>query len=275
MLHKYEPNPVRGKLNIRHSAIAFAVMAMFLGACGPDGGIGGTRTTTTPTAEDVTRDTQQLIGRSVTVRSEPIEKVSPSAFTIRDNRIFGEDILVLNASGQPFVLPAEDGVEIQATGQVEQFSIAEMQRRYNLNLDPNFYGRFEGRPTIIAQSVAIAPRPGDISNNPTQYYGRVVAVPGEVENVLGPNAFVIEDRQFIGGQNLLVLTPQQATVAPQQGRRVVATGVLRRMTVAEIEREHNFAFDPEMRRRIEVEYRDQPVLVADSVYPAEAPTAAR
>ncbi len=119
------------------------------------------------TTEEVTDNTAQLIGKTVTIRSEPVRKIGTNSFTVSDEEFFGnESILVVNASGQPLVLPADDDTEVQVTGQVRRFVLADVNREYNfLNLEPNLYVDYEGKPAIIAQSIAPAPEPGEITSN--------------------------------------------------------------------------------------------------------------
>jgi hypothetical protein len=231
---------------------------------------------TNVTTEDVAENTNQYIGQTVTIRSEPIDKIGPSTFTLEDQQFFGsEPILVVNASGQPFVLP-EDGVDIQATGEVRNFVIADVNREYNLGLDANAYTEYENRPAILAQSLAVAPEPGEITSDPQQYYGKQLAVTGEINGVQGANTFTLDENQLIGGQELLVLQPTATAnqTALQNGEQVAVTGTLRPFVVADLEREYGFSWDTGIQQQLEAEYSNRPVLVADEVYPSAIPDGA-
>ncbi|MFL9458250.1 hypothetical protein AB0758_45435 [Tolypothrix bouteillei VB521301_2] len=223
------------------------------------------------TAEEVVDNTNQLLGKTVTVRSTPVEKIAPSTFTIRDMQFFSsEPILVVNASGKPFVLPADSGTQIQATGPVRQFVVADIEREYNLDLDPKLYAEYENKPAIIAQSLAQAPKPGEITTDPRQYYGKRLAVTGEVENIRSANSFTLDEDKLFGGEDLLVLHPTpQAKVT--EGEKVAVTGVLRPFVVAELERDYELTWDLNLRRKLEAEYSNKPVLVATEVYPSAIP----
>jgi hypothetical protein len=268
-------NSFMQKIWHRKGAIALALSAVLLPACTnnlerqaatPPAAPGGNVTT-----EEVVDNTDQLIGKTVTVRSQPIRKIAPSTFTISDKQFFGsEPILVVNASGKPFVLPADQNTPIQATGQVAKFVVADVNRTYNLGLDPKLYVEYEGKPAIIAQSLALAPKPGELTTNPRQYYGKQLAVTGEVENITGTNTFTLDEDKLFGGQDLLVLHPKpQAKVT--DGEKVAVTGTLRPFVVAELERDYNFSWDAGIRRQLEAEYSQRPVLVADGVYPSAIP----
>lgn len=247
---------------------ALALAAVLLPACADqqDAAQQPPGPTGTVTAEQVSDNTNQLIGRTVTVRSEPQEKVGPASFTISDQQFFGNDqILVVNASGQPFVIPED--TDVQVTGVVRNLVVSEIQRDYNLTLDPNVYREYENRPAIIAQSIALSPSPGELMRNPEQFYGRNIAVEGDVNNIRGQNTFTLDNNQLFGGENLLVLhtTPQRPV---NEGETIAVTGVLRPFVVAEIERDYDVTWDNNVRRTLETEYSNRPVLVAREVYPS-------
>jgi len=246
---------------------ALALAAVLLPACAEQ-----QETATVPnapgnvTTQEVSDNTNQLIGRTVTVRSEPVQKVGPASFTISDRQFFGnEPILVVNASGQPFLLP--ENTAVQVTGTVRNLVVSEIEREYNLTLEPNLYREYENKPAIVAQSIALSPKPGEVSKNPTQYYGRSIAITGEVEEITGSNTFTLDEDQLIGGEDLLVLhsTPQTAI---NDGEKVVVTGVVRPFVVAEIERDYDITWDLNVKRKLEAEYSNKPVVIATQVYPS-------
>lgn len=279
-------------------AIALALAAIVLPACtnqletnrpaSPTGETATQPQANTPvsptgnvTTEEVTDNTKQLIGKTVTVRSEPVRKVGNNTFTISDEEFFGnETILVVNASGQPLALPTDD-TEVQVTGEVRQFVVADVNRDYDfLDLEPNLYVEYEGKPAIIAQSIAPAPEPGEITSNPKQYYGRTLAVTGEVEEILSPTTFTLDEDQLFGASDLLVLvanpkTGTTANTAVKEDQTVAVTGVLRPLVVADLEREYDFNWDEGFVKQLEAEYSQKPVLVVQSVYQSAIPRAAK
>lgn len=284
MLNKV--NGITKKLQSTQGAIALALMAIVLPACNtnqPAANVPASpaenvaqQPATAPatpgnvTTEEISENTAKLIGQRVTVRDEVEKKVSPVAFTIDNEELFNEEnILVVNASGQPLVLP-EDDADVQITGTVARFVVADIEKEYGLDLEPNLYVDFEGKPAIIAQAVALAPEPGEITTNPKRYYNKVIAVPAEVENIVSPNAFTLDEDKLIGGSDLLVLVPPNLKPAAKatEGEKVVVTGVLRPVVVAELEREYNFTWERGFEKQLEAEYRDRPVLVATGVYPS-------
>ncbi|HIK17166.1 MAG TPA: hypothetical protein IGS53_18025 [Leptolyngbyaceae cyanobacterium M33_DOE_097] len=233
--------------------------------------------------EEVASNTQQYIGKVVTIRSEPIQKLDQNSFTVSSEQFFGRDpIVVINATGQPIILPSESDQEVQVTGEVRNLVIAEVERDYNLGLQSGIYREYENRPAIIARSVALAPDPGEITQDPQQYYGKVLAVTGEVKDFQNANVFELEEDKLIGGGDLLVIRANSRTGAPttgqgttqgviNNGEKVAVTGVLRPFVVADLEREYKLTLTPEVRQRLEAEYRQKPVLIADQVYPSAIP----
>ncbi len=103
----------KGTRRFFQSTLAIGLIAGLIGACAES-------TTQTPApegsanvqTEDVAENTEGYIGQIVTIRSEPLEKVGDNSFTVSDQRLFSnEPILVINATGEPLLLP-EDSVDV-------------------------------------------------------------------------------------------------------------------------------------------------------------------
>lgn len=255
--------------------IALALMAMLLPACNTNQ---PEATVPTPpgnvTTEEVADNTNALIGKTVTVRSE-VAAVGTNAFTIEDEEFFGtETILVVNATGKPFVVPTDDDTEVQVTGVVRDFVLADVEREFDLDLQPELFVEYEKKPTLIAQAIALAPEPGEITEDPAQYYGKPLAVTGEIEDVIGPNAFTLDEDELFGANDLLVLNAAPKQVI-KDGETVAVTGVLRPFVVADIERDYDLTWDLELQKKLEAEYSQKPVFIADSIFPSAIPDAAK
>lgn len=223
--------------------------------------------------EEIAENTNQYVGQIVTVRSEPIEQISPSTFTIEDQQFFGsEPILVVNATGEPFVFPP-DGTDVQVTGEVRNFVFEEVNTQYNLRLEQEAYVEYENQPALIAQSLTVAPEPGELTSNPEEYYNEPLAVTGEVAEVQGANAFTLSDQQLFGNDGLLVLRATSATDQPviADGETVAVRGVLRPFIVEELERDYTFNWDTGIQEQLEAEYSNRPVLIAETIYPSAIP----
>ena len=220
------------------------------------------------TTEELSDGAEGLIGQTVSLRAEIAETIGESSFLLEDDQLFGgEDILVINASGEPFVLTEGDDTEVQVTGEVQQLVTAEFETEYGLDLDPELYADYEDRPVVVAQSIALSPDPGDLTSNPDQYYGKRIAIAGEVEDKLSETTFTIDEEQLFGDDDLLVIS-QMMTPQTQDGEKVTVTGVLRPYIKAEFDSEYDLDWDLSVQEQIEAEYTEKPVFIAEEVYPS-------
>ncbi|NMG18023.1 hypothetical protein [Brasilonema bromeliae] len=217
---------------------------------------------------DVTTKTNNFIGETVTVRSQPIKKVGLASFTVTDQRLLGgEPVVVVNASGLAFDLPTDSDTRVQVTGDVRNLDIPNIERDYNLNLQDEFYKDYINKPAIIAKSILLAPRVGQITKNPRKYYGTKVAVMGNVDNIQSPVLFTLNESYSLGADNLLVLFVATPKRVINKGQTVGMVGVVRPFVVADIERDYGITWDERVRRQLEADYRNKPVFVADTIYP--------
>lgn len=264
---------------VAHSTLALVLATGTLVSCQAPEQEASAPEQTNVSTEEVAENTNEYVGQIVTVRSEPIEQISQGTFTIEDEQFFGsEPILVVNASGEPFVFP-EEGVDVQVTGEVQNFVFAEIESEYNLGLEEGDYADYENQPALIAQSIAIAPEPGELTSEPEQYYNESLAVTGEIEEVQeGTNVFTLDDEQLFGGEELLVLqaTPTANTEpAIEDGETVAVTGTLRPFVIADLERDYDFSWDTGVEEQLEAEYSNRPVLIAEEIYPSAIPDGAQ
>ena len=109
----------------------------------------------------------------------------------------------------------------------------------------------------------------DLIKNTDKYMGQEVTIVAEVDEVLSPMAFALdEDAPFAAGidNDVLVFYPKSAELAPLDDAwlndEVRVTGTVSKMTVAEIEREVGWDLDPKI--EIEVEKKG-PVIIAKRV----------
>ena len=110
---------------------------------------------------------------------------------------------------------------------------------------------------------------GTITGNLDNYVGKTVTVVADVQEVLGPRAFTLDEDDVLAGgidNDMLVLSPQSGSLTSIENdwtrNKVRVTGTVRRVVVAEIEREVGWDLEP----KIEAEFKDvKAVLVASSV----------
>jgi len=250
------------------SAIALALMAVLLPSCTDttQDVVTAGQEEENVTAEEVEENTEQLIGQTVTVRGEVLQVLDNVSFTISSQEFAGEEIIVVNTSGEPFMLPEEDDVEVQVIGEVRQFKMVEFEEEFDL--DFQFDTDYEQEPAIVAESLALAPDPGEITEEPSRFYNQTVAVEGEVEEIMSNNTFTLDEDQLAGGGDLLVFTlvPPERTMV--EGEDVVVTGEVRPFVAAEFEQEYELTWDLDVKRQLEAEYENKPVFIAKSIYPS-------
>jgi hypothetical protein len=114
----------------------------------------------------------------------------------------------------------------------------------------------------------MAVRVADITGTPGKHLGHSVSVEADVDEVLSPYAFELdEDSPAAGGvdTDLIVIYPKSLNLLPLDNKwlknKVRVTGTVRQMNVAEAERELEWDLTP----KIEVELTKRPVLVARTV----------
>ncbi|WP_245894864.1 hypothetical protein [Nostoc cycadae] len=267
------------KLQQKKGAIAIGLMAIILPACSYDQPQAITPATpeqqrnqvsreiVDSQIEEVTDKTDKLIGKSVTITTQPIRLIGPTSFTVNDKELFdNQNILVINATGQPFTLPSTNNIPIQITGQVRRFDLAQINQDYKLDLQTDYYRDYDDQPVIVAKSLALSPNPGELTTNPNAYYGKKLTVTGKVANINSAIAYTLDENKLLGGEDLLILhTKPQAKVKP--GEQISVSGVLRPLVITELERDYNLTWDLNLRKQLEAKYRNKPVLVVTNVAP--------
>ena len=121
--------------------------------------------------------------------------------------------------------------------------------------------------TAIQQQQANANRPqtvdlDDLEKNPGKYLGKTVTVEGEVQRVLGPNLFTIDERNWVDlDRELPVVVPDPLAAIVHGDQPVRVTGTVQKVPIAQIERRGGLLGDP----KIKAEITAQPALLAQEV----------
>ena len=220
------------------------------------------------TIDEIADDEDVVIGEEVTVRGE-VEDLEPGVSFVLEEEGFleGDEVLVLNVSGEIVpVLPSED-LELQVTGEVGNLVLADVERDYGLVLDPELYVDYENKPVILAQSMVLAPDLEDIAEDPDVYYLQTLAVEGEVDEVRNDYTFTLKEEQLIGGDELLMINASGMPI-PEADETVVVTGTVRPYVQAEFDRDYDLTWDLDVQEEIEAEYTEKPVFVVDAIYPS-------
>lgn len=120
------------------------------------------------------------------------------------------------------------------------------------------------------QQAASAPEKADLSDlekNPAKYLGKTVTVNGEVNAVLGPRLFEIDEPNWVDpDREVLVYTDAPLAALVDENDRVTVTGTLTPFAEVKMERDWGFSsLGPEVKARI----RTRPVLIAKHLVDAK------
>jgi hypothetical protein len=144
----------------------------------------------------------------------------------------------------------DEQLELQVTGELGKLVLADVESEYDLDLDPALYAEYEDRPVIFANSMTLSPGIGDISERPDNFYGKEVAVRGEVAEVRSDVAFTLDEDQLIGGEDLLVINLTGEPI-PAEEEAVIVTGMIRPFVRAEFERDYDLTWDLDLQEELE------------------------
>jgi len=253
-------------------AIAFAAIALLLPGCstGEPSNEELQEGKTNVTTEDVAENTEDIIGKEVTIRNIVEQKVGDLGYVVQANELNGKSILILNATQAPFELPEEQEMPIQVTGEVVQLVIADIEADYDLELGDE-YVEYENKPAIIAQSLALAPTPQDLAEAPAGYFDKVIAIEGDVRNVYSPSSLTLFEDGWIDDIGVLVigipnnLKSEDSVV--QESERVTVTGVARQFD-PKLLQESDLGWDAQKIEEFGSRYTDRPIIVAEDMFPS-------
>jgi hypothetical protein len=112
--------------------------------------------TATPTAQATTgaateTPNAQLIGETVTVSTKVMKVISPKAFIAQDKEsLAGEEVLVVSDFESPAVAV---GNNIELTGVMEKFVVADIEKEYGLDLEPEIEKQFRDKAILTAKAI--------------------------------------------------------------------------------------------------------------------------
>jgi hypothetical protein len=106
----------------------------------------------------------------------------------------------------------------------------------------------------------------ELKDKPESYLGKTVTVEGEVDRVLGPHLFTIDERDWVDAERELpVVVPEPFAAIVHTDAPVRVTGVVQKVPIAKIQQDWNIlSSDPKIKAEIET----RPVLVATEVMAA-------
>jgi hypothetical protein len=106
----------------------------------------------------------------------------------------------------------------------------------------------------------------ELEDKPESYLGKTVTVEGEVDRVLGPHLFTIDERNWVDAERELpVLVAEPFAAIVRTDAPVLVTGVVEKVPIAKVQQDWDlFSSDPKIKAEIET----RPVLVAREVVAA-------
>lgn len=252
-------------------AIAFALAALLLPGCTTTDNEEIQEGKTNVTTEDVVENTEDIIGKEVTIRNIVERQVGDLGYVVQADELGGESILILNVTEAPFQLPQEQEMPIQVTGQVAQFMIADIETEYGVELGDE-YAEYENKPAIIAESLALAPTPQDLAEAPKGYFDdKVIAVEGDVRDIYSPSSISLFEDGWVDDIGVLVIGVNRNLKAEdsvvQEGERVTVTGVARQFD-PKLLQDSDLGWDAQKIEEFGSRYTDRPVIVAEDFFPS-------
>jgi hypothetical protein len=112
----------------------------------------------------------------------------------------------------------------------------------------------------------------DLEDNPEKYLGKTVTVEGEVDRVLGPHLFTIDEPNWVdAARELPVVVPGPFAAIVKSDARVRVTGTVEKVPIARVAAEPGLRGDPKIRAEIET----RPALVATDLTAVQSGVALR
>jgi hypothetical protein len=118
-------------------------------------------------------------------------------------------------------------------------------------------------PMIDSTGRAARVKLSDLEENPKSYVGRSISVDAEIEHVLGPRVFTIDEPNWGDlDREILVYVPSPLAAAVREDDRVTVTGEVKPFLRADVDREWGWLG---VDRELEVTISKRPVLVASQI----------
>lgn len=264
----FRTTPWLRKVSLSLGVLTLGAGAVILPACtvGQDEIAGDRENVTT---EDYARTTQisQAIGQEATIRSPIVETLDDDGLVLQSED--GENVLVLNVASDGVSLPEGD-MPIQVTGQVVEFTIADVESQYGLDLDPDLYVDYEQQPAILAESWALAPTPEMLAEQPEMFYNQRIALEGDA-SMISPDALALYEEGWIDDVGILVVGVEKPLMEAesniQEGESVAVTGTAQPLDAAMLKGEYDLGLTDQQIEEFASRYTDRPVIIADTTYP--------
>jgi hypothetical protein len=253
-------------------------------------------------AGKLAKDAKDFYGRTVTVQAEVEDVLGGNMFTLdEDSLLAGPDVLVLVPGGVTGTLNHDQKVVV--TGEVRPFVEADLDRDYDWFdngklVDVKTKVDWKTRPVLVAHSIRSANgaalmtestrtttttghdhnmmatatgsanviSAGKLAKDAKSYYGQTVSVKAEVEDVLGPNMFTLDEDAILAGSDVLVLVPRGVAGTLAHDQKVIVTGKVRPYVEADLDKDYDWFDNGKLVDvKTKVDWKTRPVIVADTI----------
>jgi hypothetical protein len=216
------------------------------------------------TIAEFVADPEALDGQIITIRGQVSERLGDSLFVITGGpNVVDQNVLVINASGEPFTAPTGNNILVQATGDAVYPFNANLAAAYRLSPDYEAFTEYGDAPVVVAESLVAAPLPVAILENPDQFLDHQVAVQGQVSRVYEGKAFTLE----AGADNQLLVVGEELDLL-DVGQEFVITGTVTPLVIGTLDRNHLSIDNLNLINELESEFAERPVLRVNEITPA-------
>jgi hypothetical protein len=155
------------------------------------------------------------------------------------------------------------GIAVMSTGVLAAPAHTRNQRPPTAQQPPSTQQQRTDQQSKQATTTATKVDLDDLEKHPEKYEGKTVTVEGEVDRVLGPHLFTIDEKNWIDlDRELPVVVPDPFAAIVRSDSPVRVTGTVEKVPIATIERERSLLRrEPKLKAEIET----QPALVASEV----------
>lgn len=252
-------------------------------------------------AGKLAKDAKDFYGKTVTVEAEVEDVLGSNMFTLDEDALLGgADVLVLVPAGVTGSLTRDQKVVV--TGEVRRYVQTELDRDFDWFDDGKLVDvktkvDWDTRPVLVARSIktttgtslmggpvhtssadttmhsshgtAVVATPisaGKLARDARAYYGQTISVKAEVEDVLGPNMFTLDEDSLLAGSDVLVLVPRGLAGNLTHDQKVIVTGKVRQFVETELDRDYDWFDNGKLVDvKTKVDWKTRPVLVAETI----------
>ncbi len=252
-------------------------------------------------AGKLAKDAKDFYGKTVTVEAEVEDVLGSNMFTLDEDALLaGSDVLVLVPAGVTGSLTRDQKVVV--SGEVRRYVQTELDRDFDWFDDGKLVDvktkvDWDTRPVLVARSiktttgtslmggavhtssadstmhsahgnmdVATPISAGKLARDARAYYGKTISVKAEVEDVLGPNMFTLDEDSLLAGSDVLVLVPRGLASNLTHDQKVIVTGKVRQFVETELDRDYDWFDNGKLVDvKTKVDWKTRPVLVAETI----------